>query len=346
MFAKFNRVLLWSTAAAAAALLLGGCGPQSAADSQSATAQLPLTLTLSHGLSETHTVHQAIKRFADEVFERTEGRVVIRIFPNAQLGSETESMEQVMAGVIAMTKVSSPILATYNEGYHTFGLPYVFNDTPSFYKVMGSQQMRDFFMSTHDDGFMTLTYYTSGSRSFYTVNKPIRTPADLRGLKIRVQDMQSQTDMLDAMGGTPVAMGYGDVYTSLQTGIIDGTENNETALTTGKHGEICKVYSKDEHAMIPDALVISSKVWDTIAPADQQIFIEAAANSTAWHNVAWEQAVEAAVKEAQEQMGVTFVTDIDKDAFRQATAPMLERYSSEYPGVRALLTTIASLQEE
>lgn len=344
MFAKSVKGLMMGMAAAAA-LLLAGCGQQSAADSQSATREKPLVLTLSHGLSETHTVHQAIKRFADEVFDKTDGRIVIRIFPNAQLGSETESMEQVMAGVIAMTKVSSPILATYDEGYHTFGLPYVFNDTPSFYKVMGSQAMRDFFMSTHDEGFMTLTYYTSGSRSFYTVNKPIRTPEDLKGLKIRVQDMQSQTDMVSAMGGTPVAMGYGDVYTSLQTGIIDGTENNETALTTGKHGEICKVYSKDEHAMIPDALVISSKVWDTIAPEDQKIFIEAAEDSTLWHNVAWEKAIEEAIVEARDEMGVTFVTDIDKDAFRKATAPMLERYSAEYPKVKALLETIRKLQE-
>ena len=344
MFAKSVKGLIVGIAAAAA-MLLAGCGQQSAADSQSATREKPLVLTLSHGLSETHTVHQAIKRFADEVFDKTDGRIVIRIFPNAQLGSETESMEQVMAGVIAMTKVSSPILATYDEGYHTFGLPYVFNDTPSFYKVMGSQAMRDFFMSTHDEGFMTLTYYTSGSRSFYTVNKPIRTPEDLKGLKIRVQDMQSQTDMVSAMGGTPVAMGYGDVYTSLQTGIIDGTENNETALTTGKHGEICKVYSKDEHAMIPDALVISSKVWDTIAPEDQKIFIEAAEDSTLWHNVAWEKAIEEAIVEARDEMGVTFVTDIDKDAFRKATAPMLERYSAEYPKVKALLETIRKLQE-
>ena len=117
--------------------------------------------------------------------------------------------------------------------------------------------MHDFFLSSEDDGFVTLTYYTSGARSFYTKNKAIRKPEDLKGLKIRVQDMKSQTDMMKALGGIPVAMSYGDVYTSLQTGIIDGTENNETALTTGKHGEICKVYSTDQHAMIPDVMVMS-----------------------------------------------------------------------------------------
>ena len=249
-----------------AAASLTGCASGGAATSAQATAENPMVLTLAHGLSETHTVHIAMTEFAEKVEEGTDGRIQIRILPNGQLGSENENMEQLMAGVISMTKVSAPGLATYNEAYHTFGLPYIFDDTENFYHVMDSQPMRDFFLSTADDGFVTLTYYTSGARSFYTINKPIRTPEDLKGLKIRVQDMKSQTDMLKALGGIPVAMSYGDVYTSLQTGIIDGTENNETALTTGKHGEICKVYSTDQHAMIPDVLVMSAKTWASISP--------------------------------------------------------------------------------
>ncbi len=223
--------------------MLGGCANAGASSSAEATAENPMVLTLAHGLSETHTVHIAMTEFADKVEERTDGRIQVRILPNGQLGSENENMEQLMAGVISMTKVSAPGLATYNESYHTFGLPYIFDDAQDFYHVMDSEPMQEFFLSSADDGFVTITYYTSGARSFYTVNKPIRTPADLKGLKIRVQDMKSQTDMLNALGGIPVAMAYGDVYTSLQTGIIDGTENNETALTTGKHGEICKVFS-------------------------------------------------------------------------------------------------------
>lgn len=271
--------------------LLAGCGAKSVSGSEEATAENPMVLTLSHGLSETHTVHIAMEEFAEKVEERTDGRIKVEIFPNAQLGSETESMEQLTAGVIAMTKVASPILATYEEGYNTFGLPYIFDDTEDFYHVMDSDEMHDFFLSTEDEGFVTLTYYTSGARSFYTKDKAIRTPEDLKGLKIRVQDMESQTDMLDVMGGTPVAMSYGDVYTSLQTGIIDGTENNETALTTGKHGEICKVYSKDEHAMIPDVMVMSAKIWNTISPEDQQIILEAAQESTDSHKILWEEAI-------------------------------------------------------
>ena len=183
-----------------------------------------------------------------------------------------------MSGVISMTKVSAPGLATYNESYHAFGLPYIFDSTEDFYHVMDSSQMHDFFLSSENDGFVTLTYYTSGARSFYTKNKAIRKPEDLKGLKIRVQDMKSQTDMMKALGGIPVAMSYGDVYTSLQTGIIDGTENNETALTTGKHGEICKVYSTDQHAMIPDVMVMSSKVWKNISLRISRSFLKQPVN--------------------------------------------------------------------
>ena len=249
---------------------LTGCAQSGVKNSAQATAENPMILTLAHGLSETHTVHIAMTEFADKVKERTNGRIQIQIFPNGQLGSENENMEQLMAGVISMTKVSAPGLATYNESYHTFGLPYIFDSTEDFYHVMDSDQMHDFFLSSEDDGFVTLTYYTSGARSFYTKNKAIRKPEDLKGLKIRVQDMKSQTDMMKALGGIPVAMSYGDVYTSLQTGIIDGTENNETALTTGKHGEICKVYSTDQHAMIPDVMVMSAKVWKEISPEDSR----------------------------------------------------------------------------
>ena len=326
------------------ALALSGCASSGAATSAQATAENPMVLTLAHGLSESHTDHIAMMEFAQKVEERTNGRIQVKIFPNGQLGSETENMEQLMAGVIAMTKVSAPGLATYNEAYHTFGLPYLFDDTEDFYHKMDSQQMRDFFLSTADDGFVTLTYYTSGARSFYTKDRAIRTPEDLHGLKIRVQDMQSQTDMLEALGGIPVAMSYGDVYTSLQTGIIDGTENNETALTTGKHGEICKVFSKDEHAMIPDVMVMSAQIWNNISPEDQQIILEAAYESTDSHKIAWDAAIQEAVQEAQDTMGVTFVEDVDKEAFREATAGLVDEYCARYPGVQQMVDLINSVE--
>lgn len=332
------------TAVILAVISLAGCGQSGVSDSEHATAENPLVLTLAHGLSEVHTVHIAMLEFAQQVEEQTQGRIQVKIFPNGQLGSENENMEQLMAGVIAMTKVSAPGLATYNESYHTFGLPYIFDSTEDFYHKMDSRQMKDFFLSSADDGFVTLTYYTSGARSFYTKNKAIRKPEDLKGLKIRVQDMKSQTDMMNALGGIPVAMSYGDVYTSLQTGIIDGTENNETALTTGKHGEVCKVFSTDQHAMIPDVMVMSAKIWETISPQDQQIILDAAYASTESHKIAWDAAINEAVEEASGQMNVEFVEDVDKEAFREATNGMIQEYCTEYPGVQNLLDIIHSIK--
>lgn len=326
------------------AALLTGCNNKGVSNSKDATAENPMVLTLAHGLSETHTVHIAMKQFADEVFEKTDGRIVIKIYPNGQLGSETENLEQLQAGVIAMTKVSAPGLATYNEAYNLFGLPYIFNDTQDFYNVMDSDKMREFFLSTEEDGFVTMTYYTSGARSFYTKDKPIRTPEDLKGIKIRVQDMKSQTDMMTILGGTPVAMSYGDIYTALSTGIIDGTENNETALTTGKHGELCKVYSVDQHAMIPDVMVMSAKVWNNITAQDQEIILECAYNATETHKKMWDAAIEQAIVEAKE-MGVEFIYDVDKEAFRKATAGMVDTYKNKYPGVASLLNTIELIRK-
>ena len=209
---------------------------------------------------------------------------------------------------------------------------------------MGSEQMGEFFRSSEADGFVTLTYYTSGSRSFYTIDRPIRTPEDLNGLKIRVQDMKSQTDMLKALGGTPVAMAMGDVYTALQTGIIDGTENNETALTTGMHGEICKFYSVDQHTMIPDVLVIATDTWEKLSEEDRQLLIDTAKESTENHIEKWEQTVAEAVETATNDMGVTFIEDVDKEAFRSATADMIESYKSQYPKVGDVLEIINSVE--
>lgn len=345
MLKRFNAIVIMSVLVIVNVFTMTGCvANEGARSSKNATADNPMILTLAHGLSESHTVHIAMTKFAKEVKEKTNGRIVVKIFPNGQLGSETENLEQLQAGVIAMTKVSAPGLATYNDAYNTFGLPYIFDDTQDFYNIMDSKEMQDFFLSTEDDGFVTLTYFTSGARSFYTKDKAIRTPKDLDGIKIRVQDMKSQTDMMSALGGTPVAMSYSEVYTALSTGIIEGTENNETALTVGKHGEVCKVYSVDQHAMIPDVMVMSAKVWNNIEADDQKIILECAKDATNAHKGMWDEAINEAVDEAK-KMGVEFVYDVDKQAFRDATADMITSYRNKYPGVDSLLSTIEKVRK-
>ena len=348
-----RRQFVQAMAVAGASALLTACGGSSnnsaagstAASGAAAAAGGSFNLKLGHNLAEDHAVHIQLTSFAEQVKEKTNGTVNIQIIPNGTLGSESDMISQIQAGALDMAKVSASTLGNFSEKYNAFSVPYVFDDQDHYYTYMDSDSAQAVFESTDDQGFRGLTWLDSGARSFYTKATAIRTPADLKGLKIRVQDMKSQTDMMNYLGGIPVAMSYGDVYTSLQTGIIDGTENNETALTTGKHGEVCKVYSVDQHAMIPDVLIMSEKVWKQISPEDQEIILEAAHNSTEAHKVMWDTAIEEAVKEAQETMGVEFVYDVDKEAFREATQPMIEAYEEQYPGVKTLMDTIEAARE-
>ena len=301
------------------------------------------TLKLSHNQDKSHAVHKALSYLADKTKEYSNGELVIRIYPNATLGNERESLELMNSGALQMVKVNAASLESFAPDYSLFSLPFLFRDRDHYYRVLQSDLGKKILKSSESKGFVGITYYDGGARSFYS-NKPITKPEDLAGMKIRVQQSPSAIAMMKALGGIPVAMSYGDVYTSLQTGIIDGTENNETALTTGKHGEICKVYSTDQHAMIPDVMVMSEKVWKNISPEDQQIILEAARESTEQHKIAWDAAIDQAIEEAKTTMGVEFVNDVDKEAFREATSAMISDYCEQYPGVKKLLDIIDSVE--
>ncbi|GAA1190576.1 TRAP transporter substrate-binding protein [Prauserella alba] len=321
---------------------VGACAPASGArTSAEATQQNPLVLTLANNLGDDHVTSQALASFAEDVERRSGGRIVVKIYGNGQLGAEPDVLGQLHEGIVDMTRVSAPGLATYDPGYHTFGLPYLFDSEQEFYEVMDSEEMANYFHSTADKGFLGLTYYSSGARSFYTRNTPVREPADLRGLKTRVQDMRSQTDFVGALGAAPVVMAFGDTYTSLQTGLIDGAESNETVLTDSAHGEVSKVFSMTEHTWIPDVLVISTETWDRLSPADEELLSEAARASTERQKTAWAERIDESIAEAKE-MGVRFITDVDTEAFRKATRPVVNRYAEEYPEVAQLLSVIES----
>ena len=286
--------------------------------------------------------------WANKVRERTNGRINIKLYPGVSLiqGDQTREFSALRQGVIDMAVGSTINWSPQVRQLNLFSLPFLMPDYAAIDALTTGDVGKQMFTILEKAGVVPLAWGLNGYRELSNSKHPIKSPADLKGLKIRVQDMKSQTDMMSYLGGIPVAMSYGDVYTSLQTGIIDGTENNETALTTGKHGEVCKVYSVDQHAMIPDVLIMSEKVWETISPEDQEIILEAAHDSTDAHKVMWDTAVEEAVKEAQETMGVEFVYDVDKEAFREATQPMIEAYEEQYPGVKTLLDTIDAARGE
>lgn len=321
-------------AAGVGALALAGCGAGGTGESAG-----PRTLTLAHNLGDTHPTSAALEEFAALVAERTEERISIEILSGGVLGGETEVLEQMRKGILDMTRVASPGLAQYTPAYHAFGLPFVFEDEEHFVAAMDSAPMREIFGASREDGYLGLTYYTSGARSFYTVDTPIRTVEDLAGRKIRIQDFASQTDMMRALGASPVVMDLGDVYTALQTGMVDGAESNETVLTDSAHGEVAKVFSATEHTMIPDMLVIGTPTWDSLDAQDRTVLQEAARESTENHKQLWAETVTAAIADS-EAMGVQFVEDVDRDAFREATAPLIEDHLDRYPQIQDVLDVI------
>lgn len=321
---------------ASSALALAGCSQGAVVQAAPGT---PRTLTLAHNLGDTHPTSAALDEFAELVTERTDGRLRVQMISGGVLGTESEVLEQLRRGIVDMTRVAAPGLAQYFDAYHAFGLPFVFDNEEHYYTAMDSPAMQDIFAASTEDGFRGLTYYTSGARSFYTVDTPIRTVEDLEGLKIRIQNFASQTDMMHALGASPIVMGFGDIYTGLQTGLVDGAESNETALTDSAHGEVAKVFSYTEHTMIPDMLAIGTPTWESLSVEDQGILQEAATESTENHKVLWAETIEQSIVDAQD-MGVEFIEDVDREGFRDATSSLVDEYLAQYPQIQDVLDII------
>lgn len=288
------------------------------------TASLPsyasTILKLSHNQDRTHPVHKSMKFMAKEVKELTDGEVKIRIYPNGQLGTQRESMELMQNGALQMVKSNASELESFAPAYGAYNIPYIFKDRDHYYRAMQGEVGEKILSSSYDKGFVGLTYYDGGSRNFYA-HKPINSPADLKGMKIRVQPSPTAVQMIKLMGGAPTPLAYGELYTALQQGVVDGAENNPTALTTSRHGEVAKYYSMDEHTMIPDVLLISSQAWDGLSADEQKALKKAAKDSMMYHKKLWTEMTEEAIDKAKSSMGVKFVT-VEKQPFIDAVKPM------------------------
>ncbi|WP_163537494.1 TRAP transporter substrate-binding protein [Gracilibacillus sp. YIM 98692] len=285
------------------------------------------SLKIAHNLSEDHPIHQALTTFTESVEEKTDGTITFEMFANGVLGSESEVLEQVQNGGVDITKVSAGALESFSKEYGVFSLPYIFTSDEHYRDVMESDVVEEIYQSTEDKGFVGLSYFDSGARSFYTKDTPIETPEDLEGKKIRVMDSQTAIDMVDHLGGTPTPLGYNEIYTALQQGVIDGAESNPTALTTGQHGEVAKNFSYSEHTNIPDILIINNDLWNELSDEQKQAFNEAANETREEHTELWNQAIEDAVTEAEE-MGVTF-NEVDKEPFIEKVQPIHEEFMED-----------------
>lgn len=282
--------------------------------------------------STTDSLRSAFMDFGRRIEEKTDGQIKVIHFPNSQLGGERELVELTQTGAIDITKVSGGLMESFSSLYGVFSTPYLFDDEKHFYAVMDNPAiMGPVYSSTTPIGILALTYYDSGQRSFYTKNKPIRTLADIKGLKIRVMQSQTAIRMVSLLGGSPVAMSNNETYAAIQQGIIDGAESNEMALTIPRHGEVAKAYSYDMHTRIPDILIMNVKVLDSLTPEHRQAVIDAAKESTELQKALWREEVEQAKTLSREQFNVQFYDDVDIKAFQAAVSPMYEEMRIKHP---------------
>lgn len=297
-------------------------------------------MRLAHSLPEDHAVHKALVKFAELVKERSKGDIEITVFANGVLGGERETLEQVQNGIVEFTKASAAPLEAFTPEYKVYNLPFVFRDSAHFFKVLESPVGENILTASKKAGLMGLAYYDSGARSFYT-KKAIKTPDDLKGLKIRVQQSPTTIKMIQTLGATPTPMPYGEVYSALQMGVVDGAENNVTALTNGRHGEVAKFYSYTQHQMVPDVLVMSAMRWDSLKKPQQDILKQAAMDSYKLQKQLWAD-FEKTEKAKAEKMGVTFVTP-NHQAFVDKVKPMIAE-ERKNPVIAKLLDDIAAVK--
>lgn len=281
-------------------------------------------LKLAHGLDVTHPVHRGMVTMADQVKKESGGRMRIDIYPGGQLGQERELIELLQIGSLAMTKVSTAPLESFVPEMKIFGMPYLFRDDRHRWKVLEGEIGRKLLLSGERFFLRGLCYYDAGNRSFYSKDRPIRSPEDLKGLKIRVMKSITAVQMIQALGGSATPISWGELYTSLQQGVVDGAENNPPSFYLSHHYEVCQYYCLDEHTSPPDILLMSTVVWNRLSLQEKQWLREAVNKSVNYQKQLWETACQEAL-EAVQRAGVQVIVP-DKRPFLQAVKSMHEQY--------------------
>jgi tripartite ATP-independent transporter DctP family solute receptor len=281
-------------------------------------------LKMAHSLDQAHPVHKGIVYMAERLDELSNGTMRIDIYPSGQLGSEREQMELLQIGSLAMTKVSSSPMESFVPAMQIFSIPYVFRDSEHYWKVLKSDIGKDLLLAGESVRLRGLGYYDAGARSFYTVNKPVNQPSDLQGMKIRVQNSQTSVRMVRALGGSATPISWGELYTALDQGVVDGAENNPPSFHTSRHYEVAKYYSLDEHTYVPDIVLISSYIWHNLKPQQQQWLQQAMDESVDYQREVWSEATEEAYA-AVEAAGVEIIHP-DKSLFMNKVKDMQESY--------------------
>ncbi len=292
-------------------LLLVSCGAQ----------QDVMVLRVGHSLDPSHTVHKAMLKMGERLQQLSGGTMAIELYPSGQLGSERELIELLQIGSLAMTKVSASPLEGFVPTMKLFNIPYLFRDQEHFFNVLDSDIGRDILASLKPAQLLGLGYYDAGSRSFYTTKKPVVTPADLASVKIRVQESQAAMAMIRALGGNPTPISWGELYTALQQGVVDGAENNPPSFYLSRHYEVAPYYILDEHTSVPDVILISRYVWERLSEQQQAWLQQAVDESVDFQRAQWQLDTEAALTAVQ-KAGVKVIS-ADKSQFQQQVSGLI-----------------------
>ena len=305
---------------------LTGCGPGGDVT----------VVKLAHGLDVTHPVHQAMELMAVRAAEMSGGALRIDIYPSEQLGTERQALELLQIGSLGMTKVSAAVLENFAPSFKALSVPYVFRDEAHQFEVLDGAIGEELLGSVTPFRLRGLCFYDAGSRSFYAV-RPIRTPADLEGLKIRTQESPTAMEMVNALGGSATPIPWGELYTALQQGVVDGAENNPPSFHLSGHYEVARYYSLNEHTRVPDVLLIGTPTWDRLTAQEREWLQEAVAESAVLQRELWREATEQALR-AVEADGVE-VSRPDPGPFARGVEALHASYADE-PEVSRLIQAI------
>ena len=311
-------------------LLIQGCGSENATK----------TLRLGHGLDVSHSVHKAMVKMGEDLAQRSGGKSKLEIYPSQQLGTERECLELLQIGSLDMTKVSVGVLENFAPKMKVLGLPFLFRDRKHSFDVLDGPIGQSLLNEGEKYWLKGLGYYDAGSRSFYTMNKPIETPDDLKGQKIRVMESVTAVRMVQELGGSPTPISWGELYTSLQQGVVDGAENNPPSFYLSRHYEVCKYYSLDEHTVLPDVLLMGTYRWNKLSKQEQQWLTESVQESVKYQRKLWAEAEAEALREV-EKAGVT-ITHPDKTLFAEKVSSIYEDYKDDkdiYPLIQQIKET-------
>lgn len=287
MLGKSNSFLVVGLCAGVLAATLGFAMMRGASGAVAGEAPARV-LKLAHSLDEKHPVHLAMLYMAGVLDQKSQGQLRLQIYANGSLCGEAESIEQMQQGVLDLAKTSTAPLESFVPEMAVLGVPYVFTSDDQYWRVLDGEVGQELLDAGQGVGLKGLCFYDAGARSFYTVKRPILKPEDLEGLKIRVQQSKTAIAMVDALGGSPTPIEWGELYSALQTSTVDGAENNLPSYFSNRHFEVCRHFSLSRHTRVPDVLLCSGDTWNSLSAEEQGWLQQAADESARMQRKLWE----------------------------------------------------------